>query len=133
MSTLPTKAKVVIIGGGYIGLETAASLSKLDASVTVLEREERVLSRVTAPEMSTYFKELHHQHGVSVLSNKNVTAVDFNNGINEVQCDDNSSYKVDIIIVGVGIKVNTELDVSSTIFGRSDLSINRISLLEVMH
>ena len=101
--------KVVIIGGGYIGLETAASLSKLDASVTVLEREERVLSRVTAPEMSTYFKELHHKHGVSVLSNKNVTSVDFNNGINEVQCDDNSSYKADIIIVGVGIKVNTEL------------------------
>ncbi len=101
--------KVVIIGGGYIGLETAASLSKLNASVTVLEREERVLSRVTAPEMSTYFKELHHKHGVSVLSNKNVTSVDFNNGINEVQCDDNSSYKADIIIVGVGIKVNTEL------------------------
>ena len=101
--------KVIIIGGGYIGLETAASLSKLNASVTVLEREERVLSRVTAPEMSTYFKELHHKHGVSVLSNKNVTSVDFNNGINEVQCDDNSSYKADIIIVGVGIKVNTEL------------------------
>ncbi|SHJ86298.1 3-phenylpropionate/trans-cinnamate dioxygenase ferredoxin reductase subunit [Maribacter aquivivus] len=101
--------KVIIIGGGYIGLETAAALSKLDASVTVLEREERVLSRVTAPEMSTYFKELHHKHGVSVLSNKNVTSVDFNNGINEVQCDDNSSYKADIIIVGVGIKVNTEL------------------------
>ena len=101
--------KVIIIGGGYIGLETAASLSKLNASVTVLEREERVLSRVTAPEMSTYFEELHHKHGVSVLSNKNVTSVDFNNGINEVQCDDNSSYKADIIIVGVGIKVNTEL------------------------
>lgn len=101
--------KVVIIGGGYIGLETAASLSKLGASVTVLEREERVLSRVTAPEMSIYFKELHQQHGVSVLSNKNVTSVDFNSYINEVQCDDGSSYKADIIIVGVGIKVNTEL------------------------
>ncbi|MDO6470445.1 NAD(P)/FAD-dependent oxidoreductase [Maribacter sp. 1_MG-2023] len=101
--------KVIIIGGGYIGLETAASLSKLGASVTVLEREERVLSRVTAPEMSTYFKELHHKHGVSVLSNKNVTSINFDNNINEVQCDDNSSYKADIIIVGVGIKVNTEL------------------------
>ncbi|TDT47333.1 3-phenylpropionate/trans-cinnamate dioxygenase ferredoxin reductase subunit [Maribacter spongiicola] len=101
--------KVVIIGGGYIGLETAASLSKLGASVTVLEREERVLSRVTAPEMSTYFKELHQQHGVSLRSNKNVTSVDFNSYINEVQCDDGSSYKADIIIVGVGIIVNTEL------------------------
>lgn len=101
--------KVVIIGGGYIGLETAASLSKLNTSVTVLEREERVLSRVTAPEMSTYFKELHHKHGVSVLSNKNVTSVNFNNDGNEVYCDDGTYYKADIIIVGVGIKVNTEL------------------------
>ncbi|MBJ7880117.1 NAD(P)/FAD-dependent oxidoreductase [Gelidibacter salicanalis] len=101
--------KVVIIGGGYIGLETAASLSKKGALVTVLEREERVLSRVTAPEMSTYFEELHHNHGVSILSNKNVKSVDFHNKINEVHCDDSSSYKADIIIVGVGIKVNTEL------------------------
>ncbi|MGO4917908.1 NAD(P)/FAD-dependent oxidoreductase [Maribacter spongiicola] len=101
--------KVVIIGGGYIGLETAASLSKLGASVTVLEREERVLSRVTAPEMSTYFEELHSKHGVSVLSNKNVTSINFDNNINEVHCADNSCYKADIIIVGVGIRVNTEL------------------------
>lgn len=101
--------KVVIIGGGYIGLETAASLRKLGADVTILEREERVLSRVTAPEMSTFFEELHDQHDVSVLSNKNVTSIGFSNDVNEIYCDDNSSYKVDVIVVGVGIKVNTEL------------------------
>jgi len=104
-----SNSKVVIIGGGYIGLETAASLRKLGADVTVLEREERVLSRVTAPEMSTFFEALHGQYNVSVLSNKNVTSIGFTNGINEVHCDDNSSYKADIIVVGVGIKVNTEL------------------------
>jgi len=101
--------KVVIIGGGYIGLETAASLKKLGANVTVLEREERVLSRVTAPEMSTFFEELHSKHDVALLSNKNVTSIEYSNGINEVFCNDNSSYKADVIVVGVGIKVNTEL------------------------
>jgi 3-phenylpropionate/trans-cinnamate dioxygenase ferredoxin reductase subunit len=103
------KKRVVIIGGGYIGLETAASLRKLGAEVTVLEREERVLSRVTAPEMSTFFEQLHSENGVSVLSNKNVTSIETIENSNEVFCDDNSSYKADVIIVGVGIKVNTEL------------------------
>lgn len=101
--------QVVIIGGGYIGLETAASLKKLGANVTVLEREERVLSRVTAPEMSIFFEKLHTQHNVSLLANKNVSSIAFNEGMNEVFCDDNTSYKADVIVVGVGIKVNTEL------------------------
>ncbi len=108
LKTIDNKC-VVIIGGGYIGLETAASLRKLGAEVTVLEREERVLSRVTAPEMSTFFEELHGQHKVSLLSNKNVSSIGFMDGINEVFCDDNTSYKAAIIVVGVGIKVNTEL------------------------
>lgn len=101
--------QVVIIGGGYIGLETAASLRKLGADVTVLEREDRVLYRVTAPEMSVFFEELHAQHNVSVLSNKNVISVELNNEENKVLCDDTTSYKANIIVVGVGIKVNTEL------------------------
>ena len=50
-----TSFDIVIIGAGYIGLETAASLRKLDLDVTVLEREERVLARVTAPQLSVKF------------------------------------------------------------------------------
>ena len=101
--------RVVIIGGGYIGLETAASLKKLGAEVTVLEREERVLSRVTAPEMSDFFDKLHREHGVSILSNKNVTSIHYTDDENRVFCDDNTCYIADVIVVGVGIIVNTEL------------------------
>ena len=101
--------RVAIIGGGYIGLETAASLRKLGAEVTVFEREERILSRVTAPEMSDFFHKLHTENGVSILSNKNVTSIQNTNNQNEVFCDDNTSYYADVIIVGVGIRVNTEL------------------------
>ncbi len=101
--------RVVIIGGGYIGLETAASLRKIGAEVIVLEREERILSRVTSFEMSMFFNELHKQHNVALLTNKNVIAIESSNGMNKVICDDDTSYQAAIIILGVGVKVNTEL------------------------
>tara|TARA_R110002049_G_scaffold25956_1_gene90677 strand:+ start:1578 stop:2849 length:1272 start_codon:yes stop_codon:yes gene_type:complete len=103
------KKQVVVIGGGYIGLETAASLKKLGAKVTVLEREERILARVTAPEMSTFFKNLHLEKGVEICTNKNVIAIETNNEEKIVHCDDGTSYKTDIVIIGVGIIVNKEL------------------------
>lgn len=107
------KKRVVIIGGGYIGLETAASLKKIGAEVIVLEREKRVLERVTAPEMSEFFTNLHRENGVGLLTNKNVIAIETSEGVNTVICDDNTSYIADVIVVGVGIKVNAELAVKA--------------------
>lgn len=101
--------RVVIIGGGYIGLETAASIKKLGGIVTVLEREERILARVTVPEMSSFFQDLHAQNNVEVLTNKNVVSIETTNNINSVNCGDGSSFEAAIIIVGVGIRVNLEL------------------------
>lgn len=101
--------KVVVIGGGYIGLETAASLKKLGANVTVLEREERILARVTTPHLSNFFTNLHESNGVDVLVSKGVTEIKSENGQNTVLCADGTTYDADIIIVGVGIRVNTEL------------------------
>lgn len=103
------RKRVVIIGGGYIGLETAASLKKLGAEVTVLEREERVLERVTAPEMSVFFQKLHQDNDVNLLTKKNVTAIETLDDGNNIQCDDGSTYQADVIVVGVGIRVNAEL------------------------
>lgn len=107
------KKRIVIIGGGYIGLETAASLKKLGADVVVLEREKRVLERVTAPEMSVFFNNLHSENNVALLTSKNVIAIETSEGVNTVICDDNTSYIADVIVVGVGIKVNTELAVKA--------------------
>jgi len=99
---------VVIIGGGYIGLETAASLQKLGAQITVLEREKRILSRVTAPEMSSFFMALHTGKGIDIQLNKNVIEISGEDRC-RVVCDDGSSYEADLIIVGVGVLVNSEL------------------------
>lgn len=107
--------KVVIIGGGYIGLEIAASLRKLGASVVVLEREKRILARVTAPEMSTFFDELHQKNGVNIQTGKQVQSILNEGGLNKVICTDGSSFTAEMIIVGVGIKVNMELALNAGI------------------
>lgn len=102
------KKNVVVIGGGYIGLEIAASLNKLGSNVTILEREERILARVTVSEMSDFFYTLHQKKGVEILTGKNVTSIETDTQ-HTVICDDGSAYLADIIIVGVGIRVNTEI------------------------
>ncbi len=101
--------RVVVIGGGYIGLEIAASLKKLGAAVTILEREERLLARVTSPEMSDFFHQLHSEQGVNVSANKDVSTIESNDSQNTVKCADGSHYLADIIVVGCGIRVNTDL------------------------
>ncbi len=101
--------KIVVIGGGYIGLETAASLKKLGAHVSVLEREERILARVTTPYLSAFFTNIHESNGVAICVNKGVTEITLEGEQNTVICADGTSYPADIIIVGVGIRVNTEL------------------------
>lgn len=101
--------KAAIIGGGYIGLEIAASLRKLGLEVVVLERESRLLSRVTSPEMSRYFAELHESHGVTVLVEKEVTEISRREDHLLVSCVDNSTVEADLIVLGVGIKVNQQL------------------------
>ena len=101
--------RVVIIGGGYIGLETAASLKKLGAEVVVLERENRVLARVTAPELSAFYQKLHKEKGVHIYCSKNVHAVEKTDELHTVICDDGTQYAADMIVLGCGIRVNTEL------------------------
>ncbi|TXF87918.1 NAD(P)/FAD-dependent oxidoreductase [Neolewinella aurantiaca] len=100
---------VVIIGGGYIGLEAAASLRKLGGEVTVLERENRVLARVTSPEMSAFFTDLHTQKGVAIATEHNVSSVEQHGDSLTVVCAGGLRFSADLVIVGVGVRVNTEL------------------------
>lgn len=104
-----TGKKVVMIGGGYIGLETAASLRKANASVTILEREERILKRVTTPAIADYFKNIHTENGVTIDCGKNVTSIKENANQYIIHCDDESHYDAAIIIISVGIKINSEI------------------------
>ncbi|MCL7999543.1 FAD-dependent oxidoreductase [Brucella sp. 21LCYQ03] len=94
---------VVIVGGGYIGLEAAAVLSKLGKRVTVLEAMERVLARVAGAELSQFFEDEHRAHGVDIRTNARVVSLRGNERVNAVVLDDGTILQADMVIVGIGI------------------------------
>lgn len=100
---------MVVVGGGYIGLEVASAGIKAEMDVTVLEMEARVLQRVTTPEMSAFYTEVHTGHGVDVRVNARVSAFEGNGKVTGVQCEDGTRVPADLVIVGVGIVPNVEL------------------------
>ena len=100
--------KAVIIGGGYIGLETAASLTKQGMQVTVLEAMDRILQRVTAPVMSNFYKRVHLEEGVNIVENEMASDI-ISDGSLRVKTKADNDYPADIIIIGIGVIPNTEL------------------------
>lgn len=102
-------ARAVIIGGGFIGLEVAASLRKRGLDVTVLELAPRVLSRVTSPEVSGYFENLHRSHGVRLHTGVSVTGIeDCGSGL-KVLAAEGQEYAADFVVLGAGAVANTAL------------------------
>lgn len=101
--------RVVIVGGGYIGLETAASLRALGLEVTVLEAAARVLERVTAPEVSAFFDRIHRAEGVTIRTGAAVEALVGDERIREVVLANGESIPADVVIVGIGVEPNTDL------------------------
>lgn len=101
--------RAVIVGGGYIGLETAASLRALGLEVTVLEATERVLERVTAPEVSAFFDRVHREEGVNIRTDALVDAMSGDGRVREVILASGESIPADLVIVGIGVEPNTDL------------------------
>jgi 3-phenylpropionate/trans-cinnamate dioxygenase ferredoxin reductase subunit len=99
----------VIIGGGYIGLETAASLRKIGMSVTVIEAMSRVLQRVTAPEVSAFYTRIHTEEGVDIRTEAGVDAIVGDKHVEGVRLADGSTVRADLVIIGVGVIPNIEL------------------------
>ncbi|WP_321938149.1 NAD(P)/FAD-dependent oxidoreductase [Paraburkholderia sp. J8-2] len=96
-------ARAVIVGGGYIGLEAAASLRKLGLDVTVLEAQSRVLQRVTAPEVSAFYTRVHEEEGVRLLTGVAVEAIEGEGRVRGVRLGDGRWLEADLVIVGVGV------------------------------
>ena len=103
------QARVVVIGGGYIGLETAATCRKLGCEVTVLEMADRIMNRVAAPSVSRYFAQEHQTHGVNIICDTRVVRLEGGGRVEQVVCADGSSHAADLVIVGVGAVATTEL------------------------
>jgi 3-phenylpropionate/trans-cinnamate dioxygenase ferredoxin reductase subunit len=99
----------VIIGGGYIGLETAASMRKLGMEVTVLEALPRVLQRVTAPEVSDFYRRVHAEEGVAIITEAAVDGLEGGAHVEGVRLGDGTHLKADVVIIGVGVLPATDL------------------------
>ncbi len=101
--------KLIIIGGGYIGLEAAAVAAKLGLDVTVLEMAPRILQRVAAPETSDHFRALHRAHGVTIREATGLERLLGTGRVTGVRLSDGSELPADFVIKGVGILPGTAL------------------------
>ena len=100
---------VLIVGGGYIGLEAAAVAAKLGLNVTLVEMADRILQRVAAPETSDYFRALHTAHGVNILEGVGLDHLSGDGRVTSATLTDGQTIPVDFVITGVGIKPTTGL------------------------
>ena len=109
-AALKPGARIAIIGGGYIGLEVAASARALGAGATVIERESRVLARVAGQDLSAFLARAHAERGVEILCDAGVEAITGEAGrATGVQLKDGRVIPADIVLVGVGAVPNEEL------------------------
>ncbi|MEM0914617.1 MAG: FAD-dependent oxidoreductase [Planctomycetota bacterium] len=101
--------RIVVIGAGFIGLEVAASLRKHGVHVTVLELSDRVLSRVTTPEVSSYFEDLHRGNGVRLLTDVSASNIAERGDGLEVTTSQGETLPADFVVVGAGAAANDDL------------------------
>ena len=102
--------RLLVIGGGYIGLEAAAEAAKKGLDVTLIEAAERILQRVASSETADYFRELHHSHGVKILEGVGIEGLSI--GSEEAliaTLGDGATVDVDLVVIGIGILPNSEL------------------------
>jgi 3-phenylpropionate/trans-cinnamate dioxygenase ferredoxin reductase component len=108
-SAIKPGSRVVIIGGGYIGLETAATCHQMGCEITVLELADRVMNRVVAPCVSQFFAQEHRARGINILCDTRVTRLEGTECVERVLCADGSETAADVVIVGVGAIATTAL------------------------
>ncbi len=101
--------KALIIGGGYIGLEAAAVAAKRGVHVTLVEMAERILQRVAAPETSTFFRDLHARHGVTIKEGVGLDHLTGDGTLGGAVLTDGTTLDLDFAVVGVGIAPATIL------------------------
>ena len=109
-SQLESAKDIVLIGGGYIGLEVASAMTELGLNVTILEAEERILKRVTSPELSSFYQTVHEAKGVSIICNAKVSGLIADNQmIKCVELESGKKILADAVLVGIGAIPNTQL------------------------
>jgi 3-phenylpropionate/trans-cinnamate dioxygenase ferredoxin reductase subunit len=101
--------RVVIVGGGYIGLEVAAVVRGEGREVAVLEAEERVMKRVTSPVLSIFMQDFHRGRGVDIRLGARLAAVEGEGAVRQVRLADGTTLPADLVLMAVGARPNDDL------------------------
>jgi len=104
--------RIVVVGGGFIGLEFAAAARSRGADVTVLQSTDRLLSRAVGPAISDFYLDAHTRRGVTVLLESDLVAIHgdpHSRAVNAVELADGTRLAADLVVVGIGAKPNVEL------------------------
>ncbi len=133
---LSGREHVVIVGGGYVGLEAAASLTKLGGvRVTVIEAQDRLLARVAGAALSAFIEAEHRARGVEIVTGAQVTALRGRDGrVAAVELADGRSLDADLVIVGIGIVPTVQLLIEAGAQGGNGVNVDeqcRTSLADV--
>lgn len=102
-------ARLVIIGGGYIGLETAAQTRSMGLDVTVVEGQPRLLARVACAEISAFVRDLHQRHGIAIRTGIGVAAIRGAERVSAVELADGTLLSADLVLAAVGAVPDTAL------------------------
>jgi 3-phenylpropionate/trans-cinnamate dioxygenase ferredoxin reductase subunit len=122
---LASAQEIVVVGGGFIGLEVAAAARTLGKSVTVLEALPRLMSRAVAPIISDFYLELHTSKGVKVLCGACVSEIVGSQGrARKVVLSDGASYPADLVVVGIGVIPNVELAADARLIVGNGIAVN---------
>ncbi|MDB3929507.1 NAD(P)/FAD-dependent oxidoreductase [Paracoccaceae bacterium] len=103
------KARVLIVGGGYIGLEAAAVAATKRLEVTLVEMADRILQRVAAPQTSDFFRNLHQSHGVNIREGVGLERIFGDRTVTGAALTDGSVLDLDFVIAGIGVTPATDL------------------------
>jgi 3-phenylpropionate/trans-cinnamate dioxygenase ferredoxin reductase subunit len=115
---------VVIVGGGFIGLEVASTAAKAGKKVTLIEAQSRLLERAVSPLISQFLLDIHRSHGVDIRFNTSVVGIEGEGAINDVICSDGSRVRADLIVAGIGGIANDELAVQAGIASNNGIDVD---------
>lgn len=101
--------KALVMGGSFIGAEGAASLSQMEAKVTVVFPDERLFTRVMPPEISQFFQSQFEAHGVRLLPGVTARSLEGDGTVERAHLDNGETLETELVVMGVGIELNTEL------------------------
>jgi len=122
-SLLEKQKKIVIIGAGYIGLEIAAAACKKNHKVTIIETDNRVMSRSVCPETSHFFETIHEKKGVNIFLNTAIKDIHQHDN-QKIITINNKSINTEAIIIGVGVRPKIDLAVAAGLDCQNGITVN---------